>query len=294
MTGNLSIDLLEVIWNFSQISLTFWVGQKNVKLKQHIDSLNQRSKSLHNSFKKILRKKKKNVRAFNTNKNTNLSFVSYNHESWSALPETVSDILDSIPEDKSVYILGRYNFDLEQLDKEDYRKQNDINYVKPLYVYKPNNRVPYVVTSDNLHRKYKFFSVHSAKGLEADYVILINCNSGIFGFPAIMEDDPVLIYVLSEQDHYTYAEERRLFYVAITRAKEHTYVVYKRDFPSDFVMEIDGNQDFGTPVCPRCNIGNLVLRRDTPTRYGNRRLWYTCSNSFCEYNKTEFVSSNTR
>ena len=104
----------------------------------------------------------------------------------------------------------------------------------------------------------------------------------------MLEDDPVLTYVLSEEDHFTYAEERRLFYVAITRAKEHTYVLYDRNNPSDFVMEIDGNKDSGNPVCPRCKNGNLEVRREGTTRYGNKFFWYCCNNGVCDYNKTIF------
>ncbi len=58
-----------------------------------------------------------------------------------------------------------------------------------------------------------------AKGLEADYVILLQCNKDTYGFPSQVSDDPVLNYVLTKSDQFPYGEERRLFYVAITRAK---------------------------------------------------------------------------
>ena len=73
-------------------------------------------------------------------------------------------------------------------------------------------------------RKIKFMTIHGSKGLEADYVFILNCNSGLYGFPSLVSDDPVLDYVLSDPEHYEYAEERRVFYVGITRAKVHTVV----------------------------------------------------------------------
>lgn len=225
--------------------------------------------------------RQKSIRPFNPQKVTDLSFASY-IENDNGLAETVSDIIDTIPPNKSVFILGRYNFDIDSL------VGNSYEYEPPLKVHQPQNRIPYITTCDDSSKHYPFFSVHSSKGLEADYIILINCNSGAYGFPATIEDDPVLIYVLSENDHYTYAEERRLFYVAITRAKEHTYVVYDREHPSDFVMEIDGNKDSGNPVCPRCKNGNLEVRREGVTRYGHNYKWYCCNNYVCDYQKTEF------
>lgn len=225
--------------------------------------------------------RQKRIRPFNPQKLTELSFASYIDKD-NGLAETVSDIIDTIPPNKSVFILGRYNFDIDNL------AGNSYEYESPLKVHQPQNRVPYITTCNNPSKHYPFFSVHSSKGLEADYIIVINCNSGAYGFPATIEDDPVLIYVLSENDHFTFAEERRLFYVAITRAKEHTYVVYDREHPSDFVMEIDGNKDSGNPVCPRCKNGNLEVRKEGVTRFGHNYKWYCCSNYVCDYSKTEF------
>ena len=87
------------------------------------------------------------------------------------------------------------------------------------------------------NRKIEFLTVHKSKGLEADYVIILQCNKDTYGFPSMVSDDPVLNYVLTESDQYPYGEERRLFYVAITRAKIKTYILYDRRFPSVFVDE---------------------------------------------------------
>ena len=86
-------------------------------------------------------------------------------------------------------------------------------------------------------REVEFLTVHKSKGLEADYVIILQCNKDTYGFPSLISDDPVLNYVLTKGDQYPYGEERRLFYVAITRAKIKTYVLYDQRFPSVFVEE---------------------------------------------------------
>ena len=116
--------------------------------------------------------------------------------------------------------MGRYSFD-------DY-------YLSFLYKsVKEGNRFYYFIGN----RKIEFLTVHKAKGLEADYVIILQCNKGTYGFPSMVSDNPVLNYVLTKSDQYPYGEERRLFYVAITRAKKKTFVLYDKRFPSVFVDE---------------------------------------------------------
>ena len=98
---------------------------------------------------------------------------------------------------------------------------------------KEGNRFFYFIGN----RKIELLTVHKSKELEADYVIILQCNKDTYGFPSMVSDDPVLDYVLTKSDQYPYGEERRLFYVAITRAKIKTYVLYDKRFPSVFVDE---------------------------------------------------------
>ena len=93
-------------------------------------------------------------------------------------------------------------------------------------------------------------------------------------------------YVLSKPEPFQYAEERRLFYVAITRAKKHTYVMYNRSCPSQFVTEIDLQSD--SMICPQCKRGTLKLIKEGQNTYGNWRL-YACSNSIAHCDYTFFV-----
>ena len=64
-----------------------------------------------------------------------------------------------------------------------------------------------------------YLTVHKSKGLEEENVIIINLTNNKTGFPNKIEDNKILKYVSCKEDKYKYAEERRLFYVAITRTK---------------------------------------------------------------------------
>lgn len=160
---------------------------------------------------------KKNIHPFNPQVKTELQFCNYERHDYC---NVIGQLVASIPLDKSVFLLGRYSFD-------DY-------YLSFLYKsVREGNRFFYFIGN----RKIEFLTVHKSKGLEADYVIILQCNKGTYGFPSLVSDDPVLNYVLTKNDQYPYGEERRLFYVAITRAKVKTYVLYDRRFPSVFVDE---------------------------------------------------------
>lgn len=80
--------------------------------------------------------------------------------------------------------------------------------------------------------------VHSAKGLEADYVVLIGMQAGRYGFPSEISDDPLPDLVLGTPEDYPNAEERRLFYVALTRARRRAYLIEGEGPRSTFIGEL--------------------------------------------------------
>ena len=85
----------------------------------------------------------------------------------------------------------------------------------------------------------RILSAHKAKGLEADVVIVANASDHIFGFPSKVENPDVLEPVrMSAGD--AQAEERRLFYVAITRAMKRLHLVSRQGLPSPYLAEIEG------------------------------------------------------
>lgn len=77
-----------------------------------------------------------------------------------------------------------------------------------------------------------------SKGLEDEFVIIINAYDSRLGFPNKVEDDELLNLVLSSKSNFEYAEKRRLWYVALTRTKTYTYILASQNNPSIFVEEI--------------------------------------------------------
>ena len=115
----------------------------------------------------------------------------------------------------------------------------------------------------------RFSTVHQAKGLEADYVFLVNVHQGTSGFPAQKEDDTLITLVMPEADPYPHAEERRLFYVALTRAKRRVLLFAEESRVSRFISELE---DYGLPPlkttdgqplrrCSKCGDGVMVQRQ---------------------------------
>lgn len=144
-------------------------------------------------------------------------------------------------------------------------------------------------------------TVHGSKGLESDYVILISGEDSKNGFPNKMEDDILLNLVLGKNSNYEFAEERRLFYVALTRTKSIVYILSDKNKPSVFVKEIEcrcnvmnpelKQQESEANLCPYCKSGQLVIRK------GGMGRFYGCSNfPYCNYsiNDMNAVKHNSR
>jgi DNA helicase-4 len=130
-----------------------------------------------------------------------------------------------------------------------------------------------------------FRTAHSSKGLEADYVIVLGLHTGSYAFPSEISDDPLLHLVMPQAESYPNAEERRLFYVAITRARHGVYLLGSRRSPSGFLTELaedhrasrkirfpanDDHAHFET--CPGCRQGRLIVHQG---KYGE---FWGCSN----------------
>lgn len=204
---------------------------------------------------------------------TALTYYPYDANQENGEYELLRSILRTIPKDESVYILGRYTYDAETLNVA-----NNVTY--------DEKRGKITVLIDG--RELRFMTVHSSKGLEADHVLLINCNEG--QFPSIIADDPVLTYVLSKEDEYPDSEERRVYYVGITRARKHTYVLYDGQNPSPFVSEFVGVATSGRHICPKCRNGYIQVIKNGQAKNGNYYQRIRCSNqrSGCDYFRTIF------
>ena len=87
----------------------------------------------------------------------------------------------------------------------------------------------------------RFRTVHRSKGLEADHVILPNVTRGRYGFPGTTGDDPLLRLAMAADDDFPHAEERRLLYVALTRARSTVTILTVAHRESPFVLELLGD-----------------------------------------------------
>ena len=189
---------------FKRIATTYRFGNPLIELSSKFIQRNETQIS-------------KNIHTYNNSIRTELQFYSYYTNNYCNI---LAQLISSIPKDKSIFLLGRYSFD-------------DIHLASTYQSVSEGDKTFYIIND----RKIEFLTVHKSKGLEADYVILLQCNKGTYGFPSQISDNPVLDYVLTKSDQFPFGEERRLFYVAITRAKVKTIVLYDQRIPSLFVDE---------------------------------------------------------
>jgi DNA helicase-4 len=142
-----------------------------------------------------------------------------------------------------------------------------------------------------------FKTVHGSKGLEAEYVFVLNVIEGTKGFPSQTQDDPALQMAMPAPDPYSFAEERRLFYVAMTRARKQVRFYTVNGRPSQFLVELMKSGELtikavegeGGEPCPKCARGTLVLRSGA---YGQ---FHSCSRiTQCDYKKSLGRTGSTK
>ena len=151
--------------------------------------------------------------------------------------EVLTHYFESLPRDSSILLLGRFQVDQFRL----------------LHCTKFNltsNGVEFRPRSD---LRIRFLTVHQSKGLEADHIILLNNREAKLGFPAHVKDPPLkaeLVKIAEELglDQASVNEERRLFYVALTRAKKQVILLTVDGKESSFIKELRRKfrQDFTT------------------------------------------------
>tara|TARA_B100001250_G_scaffold335171_1_gene301321 strand:- start:86 stop:2656 length:2571 start_codon:yes stop_codon:yes gene_type:complete len=166
-------------------------------------------------------------------------------------PNNIKEIIDCIPKSKvkkEVLILGRagYQVQKDKIGNIESLNRNDIS--------------------------IKATTIHKIKGGEADIVIMLGNDNGLKGFPYMIDDDPLLLPLLPEDDSYENSEERRVMYVALTRAKESILLINRLKKESKFIHELKemANEKklniqectFGDiiKVCPKCNSAMTIER----------------------------------
>lgn len=230
-----------------------WFGQgPTLRLQTTFRSTQTIADTAAEFVQKNPRQLKKVVRAFQQDPGARVGLIRLQSEN--EIPEAIEAWLRDLSSRGSaatVDVLGRYGFERDLL---------------------PRTRYPNLTVT--------FRTAHSSKGLEADYVVIPRMVSGMYGFPSEVVDDPVLSLVMSDADRFPHGEERRLFYVALTRAKKEIILITVRGRESAFVTELRQNDllresslSTAAPVivCPTCKQGALVARKGP---YGD---FYGCS-----------------
>lgn len=159
-----------------------------------------------------------------------------------------ADIMSKFREGSSVLILGRYWFDAARLDcRFEWHQVAGGGYIKVEFPERPDLDV-------------RFMTIHGSKGLQADYVAILNNTSGGYGFPSTRKENPVLSCILESRND-DLQEERRLMYVALTRAKKGAYVLTEFGSESVFVRQLfpERMARMDAVRCPNCG-GRLVPR----------------------------------
>ena len=193
------------------------------------------------------------------------------------LNKCLADIKKNFNDKQKILLIGRYNFEKYYLINSDdfYEISNDKIKSKKF----PNFEID-------------FLSAHSSKGLGYDQVIILNGDDGTYGFPSQIKDDPIMQIINVYDNSYLFAEERRLFYVALTRTKNKVYVLTPVNNPSSFILEIvkyknvqlynkTGIKLSKKPhLCPKC--GYPLIRKYNSFKIHNL---YICSNEkeLCDF-----------
>lgn len=125
----------------------------------------------------------------------------------------------------NILVLGRNNIDINKYLSEDLKLNGDKLIIKDSEI------------------NIKYLTIHKSKGLEEDNIVIINLEDNKLGFPSKIQNDDIISFVLKNKELYPYEEERRLFYVALTRTKNNVYIFSNKKNESIFLKEIKSDSN---------------------------------------------------
>ncbi|HHY26723.1 MAG TPA: UvrD-helicase domain-containing protein [Desulfitobacterium dehalogenans] len=205
--------------------------------------------------------------------------TTYYRINWIAkIEEVIGKIVSEYGSGTSILLIGRYNYDMDHLIRSG--KFAEVNSDQFKCLKYPKARIT-------------FLTAHSSKGLGFDNVVLINMIEAKLGFPSQIEEDPIIKLVTYNDNSVPFAEERRLFYVAMTRTKNRVYMVTPRTKPSRFVVELiqdfkiphDDNTNMQTidPFILKCPVCGLPLKYENNKNYGIPLYMCTNEPELCDF-----------
>ena len=216
-------DDFQSIYRFTGCNLQIFLNFQKYftfgKVFQIVNTYRNPQELINVAGKFIMTNKKQQKKNLKSNKHQEKPVVIYYHQNRiKALKELLRMI-----NGQDIMVLGRNNKDIH-------------NYIDSTFTFNEG-----YYSYDNL--KFRYLTIHKSKGLEAENVILINVTDSIIGLPTKLKQENILKYVNNTKDFYPYEEERRLFYVALTRTKNKTYIISPYQNESVFVSEISKYKD---------------------------------------------------
>lgn len=142
------------------------------------------------------------------------------------------------------------------------RKLKDKGYTKEdiLFLYRRSKMQNKYYERFSKEKEYvSWKTIHASKGLEAKAVFIIGLTEGKGGFPDIWMEDRIYQVIKKSNHDLLLEEERRLFYVAITRAKDELFLITEKGNESSFIKEIPDNFTFKTSIPFKSVIDEVIL-----------------------------------
>lgn len=227
-----------------------------------------------------------------------MEFVVYDQNNASTvLVEQIRQIVAECGVGQHILLLGRHSFDLDYVICQRDDKGKVIKDQLREEVKKYNEATGELNIAGLEGVNITFITAHKSKGLEADNVIVLNLKNDLYGFPNKLTGDPIISLLLSAPEACRFAEERRLFYVALTRTKNKVYLLTPEN-ESLFTKEIKRYSNYLVQGrygeselvnCPWCKTGRLIIRQNSQTgkSFVGCSHYPHCSQS---YNNVEILS----
>lgn len=199
------------------ITNTYRNGQELIDIASEfvLKNRNQIEKNLH-SFKHLANP----VEIYRYN---DKSKIYSNIAKQNALLLAIEDIYDTNV-NSTVLLMGRYKSDINFISGSD------------MFIKKTSEKI---ICKKYPNMDITFLTIHRSKGLGFDNCILLNANDSTYGFPSKIIDDPLIKIIKPDiKEDILYPEERRLFYVALTRTKNKVYILAPSTDYSSFIEEL--------------------------------------------------------
>lgn len=211
-------DDFQSIYRFTGCDLHIFLNinkyLKNTKIYKLLNTYRNPQELITIAGRFIMKNKKQLAKQLISSKHIKDPIISYETNDYI---NTLKTILLTINE-SNIFVLGRNNNDINKYIDNEYKKNNNE------YTYK--------------NITFKYLTIHRSKGLEANNIILINLEDNILGLPSKIKEEKILKYVNNTKNYYPYEEERRLFYVALTRTRNRVYMIVPKTNKSQFIKEL--------------------------------------------------------